>query len=45
MVCWKTGKMEFTSDNETLETMKQLDPNGETLPTARAVSATFGDSA
>ncbi len=45
MVFWKTGKMEFASDNETLETMKHIDPNGETIPAAHAASATFGDSA
>ncbi|MGB2632567.1 MAG: hypothetical protein WAM58_01405 [Candidatus Acidiferrum sp.] len=42
---WKTGKMELASHNETLETMKHIDPNGEIIPAARAALATFGDSA
>ncbi|MGB9434821.1 MAG: hypothetical protein WBQ89_21430 [Candidatus Acidiferrum sp.] len=45
MVCLKAGKMESVSLDEALEKMKQIDPSSETVHAARAVGATFGDSA
>jgi 6-phosphofructokinase 1 len=45
MVCLKAGKMESVSLDEALEKMKYIDPNSEIVHAARAVGATFGDSA
>jgi 6-phosphofructokinase 1 len=45
MVCLKAGKMESVSLDEALEKMKFIDPNCEIVHAARAVGATFGDSA
>jgi ATP-dependent phosphofructokinase / diphosphate-dependent phosphofructokinase len=45
MVCLKAGKMESVSLDEALEKMKYVDPNCELVNAARAVGATFGDSA
>ena len=45
MVCLKAGKMESVSLDEALEKMKYIDPNCEIVHAARAVGATFGDSA
>ena len=45
MVCLKAGKMESVSLDEALEKMKYIDPTCEIVHAARAVGATFGDSA
>ncbi len=45
MVCLKAGKMESVSLDEALEKMKYVDPSSEIVQAARAVGATFGDSA
>jgi len=45
MVCLKAGKMESVSLDEALEKMKYIDPSSEIVHAARAVGATFGDSA
>ena len=45
MVCLKSGKMESVSLDEALEKMKYIDPDSEIVHAARAVGATFGDSA
>ena len=45
MVCLKSGKIESVSLDEALERMKYVDPNSEIVHAARAVGATFGDSA
>ena len=45
MVCLKSGKIESVSLDEALEKMKYVDPNSEIVHAARAVGATFGDSA
>jgi len=45
MVCLKAGKMESVSLDEALEKMKFIDPDCEIVLAARAVGATFGDSA
>ena len=45
MVCLKAGKMESVSLDEALEKMKFIDSNSEIVHAARAVGATFGDSA
>jgi ATP-dependent phosphofructokinase / diphosphate-dependent phosphofructokinase len=45
MVCLKAGKMESVSLDEALEKMKYIDPSSEIVQAARAVGATFGDSA
>lgn len=45
MVCLKAGKMESVSLDEALEKMKFIDPSSEIVHAARAVGATFGDSA
>jgi ATP-dependent phosphofructokinase / diphosphate-dependent phosphofructokinase len=45
MVCLKAGKMESVSLDEALEKMKFIDPDCEIVNAARAVGATFGDSA
>jgi 6-phosphofructokinase 1 len=45
MVCLKAGKMESVPFDEALEKMKYVDPNSEIVHAARAVGATFGDSA
>ncbi len=45
MVCLKAGKMESVSLDEALEKMKYIDPHSEIVHAARAVGATFGDSA
>ncbi|MGB7848135.1 MAG: ATP-dependent 6-phosphofructokinase [Candidatus Acidiferrum sp.] len=45
MVCLKAGRMESVSLDEALEKMKYIDPNSEIVHAARAVGATFGDSA
>jgi 6-phosphofructokinase 1 len=45
MVCLKAGKMESVSLDEALEKMTLIDPNCEIVHAARAVGATFGDSA
>jgi ATP-dependent phosphofructokinase / diphosphate-dependent phosphofructokinase len=45
MVCLKAGKMESVSLDEALEKMRYIDPNSEIVHAARAVGATFGDSA
>ena len=45
MVCLKSGKIESVSLDEALEKMKYVDPKSEIVHAARAVGATFGDSA
>jgi ATP-dependent phosphofructokinase / diphosphate-dependent phosphofructokinase len=45
MVRLKAGKMELVSLDEALEKMKFIDPCSEIVHAARAVGATFGDSA
>jgi ATP-dependent phosphofructokinase / diphosphate-dependent phosphofructokinase len=45
MVCLKSGKMESVSLDEALEKMKYVEPDNEIVHAARAVGATFGDSA
>jgi 6-phosphofructokinase len=45
MVCLKAGKMVSVSLDEALEKMKYIDPSSEIVHAARAVGATFGDSA
>lgn len=45
MVCLRSGKIESVSLDEALEKMKYVDPNSEIVHAARAVGATFGDSA
>jgi 6-phosphofructokinase 1 len=45
MVCLKSGKIESVSLDEALEKMKYVDPGSEIVHAARAVGATFGDSA
>jgi len=45
MVCLKSGKIESVSLDEALEKMKYVDPTSEMVHAARAVGATFGDSA
>ena len=45
MVCLKAGKMESVSLDGALEKMKFIDPDCEIVLAARAVGATFGDSA
>jgi ATP-dependent phosphofructokinase / diphosphate-dependent phosphofructokinase len=45
MVCLKAGKIESVSLDEALEKMKYIDPSCEIVHAARAVGATFGDSA
>ena len=45
MVCLKAGRMESVSLDEALEKMKYIDPSSEIVHAARAVGATFGDSA
>jgi ATP-dependent phosphofructokinase / diphosphate-dependent phosphofructokinase len=45
MVCLNAGKMESVSLDEALEKMKYIDPTFEIVHAARAVGATFGDSA
>jgi len=45
MVCLKSGKIESVSLDEALEKMKFVDPHSEIVHAARAVGATFGDSA
>jgi 6-phosphofructokinase 1 len=45
MVCLKSGKIESVSLDEALEKMKYVDPASEIVHAARAVGATFGDSA
>ncbi len=45
MVCLKSGKIESVSLDEALEKMKYVDPESEIVHAARAVGATFGDSA
>lgn len=45
MVCLKSGKMESVSLDEALEKMKYVEAAGEIVHAARAVGATFGDSA
>ena len=39
------GRSESVSLNEALEKIKYVDPNSEIVQEARAVSASFGDSA
>jgi 6-phosphofructokinase 1 len=45
MVCLRSGKIESVSLDEALEKMKYVDPDSEIVHAARAVGATFGDSA
>ena len=45
MVCLRAGTMESVSFDEALERMKFIDPRSEIVHAARAVDATFGDSA
>ncbi len=45
MVCLKAGKMASVSLDEALGKMKFIDPSCEIVHAARAVGATFGDSA
>jgi hypothetical protein len=45
IVCRKAGKMASVSLDETLDRMKFIDPTSEVVYAARAVGATFGDSA
>ena len=45
MVCLKAGKMASVSLDEALEKMKYVAPDSEIVHAARAVGATFGDSA
>jgi len=45
MVCLKAAKMAAVSSNEAFEKMKFIDPTSEIVRAARAVGATFGDSA
>jgi ATP-dependent phosphofructokinase / diphosphate-dependent phosphofructokinase len=45
LVILKAGKMDSVSLEEALEKMKFIDPNSEIVHAARAVGATFGDSA
>lgn len=44
-VCLKSGKIESVSLDEALERMKYVDPSSGIVHAARAVGATFGDSA
>ena len=45
MVCLKSGKIDSVTLEEALEKMKYVDPRCESVHAARAVGATFGDSA
>lgn len=45
MVCLKDGKIDSMTLDEALEQMKHVDPGCASVHAARAVGATFGDSA
>lgn len=45
MVCLKSGQNDSATLHEAFEKMKYVDPGCESVHAARAVGATFGDSA